>query len=1275
MKKKSSMNWYHQKQRFSLRKYHFGAASVLLGTALVFGGAQVSAEEVTTTGTAENTTLIANETENGEEGAPASEPSASSTTSTEENTSVAPAESGTTAVAEQPAAENSSATGEVVYLLSKDGLESAITSAKSQDLSTKTSDSAAVLLAAIEHAETVLATATSQAELDQAQADLVAAEAQLAEQVVEAESEAQPMMMARASATSSTTEQDAEKAALEAENAKLKADYDAAVAAYNAEVVRITADNAAKEAAYDAAYLNYVKEKAAYEATLAANLANAEAHKNEDGNLSEVHVQHLNFKDETDTVMTIEGGTFGWDQAENSGRGLKVGESLKVTYDGLDHSSYNGKKITKVVYTYDYLSDSNYDSATFSIASAPTTTVTVFHPGYTDSEVALKTEFYYEDGSKVIFDSNAPALISMSSLNSSGDVLGYEYFRDFSGKLIPISGSSVSENTNGRAYALNDNVSKANGSRFDMDEYDQVNSPNAWWASMAGLANSGDSISLIFGAKYSNSQWFGFNSDVKSANLVSNTAVEPTAPTYETLPTAPVEPTYRTIPTNLSYTPAGQTLTTGLNSQPYAGDAITNKGDLPRGTDYTWKTPVDTSTVGDKPATVVVTYPDGSVDEVDVTVKVVGTSATPTILPVDTDDTTVTGTVIPGATVTVTLPDGTTPSTTVNPDGTWSVPTAPLPAGTTVTATQTEPGKDPSDPASRPVTATTADKTALNDPALTPVTDLTSLTPAEKQAVKDEITKANPNLPTGTRIDVADDGTATVVYPDNSKDTLTPDKTVTPKDTSVPPTINPVKPGDTIIGGEGTPGGTVTVTLPDGNTVTVPVNPDGTWIAPITPAKPGDTYTGTQTEPGKKPSDPTSTTVPKTQADDFTPKGQDVPAKVGDTPKAEDGISNKGDLPSGTTYEWKDKPDTTTPGDKPATVVVTYPDGSKDEVPVTVKVTEPAKEDSVPPTINPVKPDDTTIGGEGTPGGTVTVTLPDGNTVTVPVNPDGTWTAPITPAKPGDTYTGTQTEPGKNPSDPTSVTVPKTQADDFTPKGQDVPAKVGDTPKAEDGISNKGDLPSGTTYEWKDKPDTTTPGDKPATVVVTYPDGSKDEVPVTVKVTEPAKEDSVPPTINPVNPGDTTIGGEGTPGGTVTVTLPDGNTVTVPVNPDGIWTAPITPAKPGDTYTGTQTEPGKNPSDPTSVTVPKTQADDFTPKGQDVPAKVGDTPKAEDGISNKGDLPSGTTYEWKDEPDTTTPGDKPATVVVTYPDGSKDEVPVTVKVTDPNKDTDGDGVT
>lgn len=56
----------HKEQRFSIRKYSCGAASVLIGCVLFMGGQAVSADEQATTGTIPEATQVgtANKTQN-----------------------------------------------------------------------------------------------------------------------------------------------------------------------------------------------------------------------------------------------------------------------------------------------------------------------------------------------------------------------------------------------------------------------------------------------------------------------------------------------------------------------------------------------------------------------------------------------------------------------------------------------------------------------------------------------------------------------------------------------------------------------------------------------------------------------------------------------------------------------------------------------------------------------------------------------------------------------------------------------------------------------------------------------------------------------------------------------------------------------------------------------------------------------------------------------------------------------------------------------------------
>ena len=249
-------------------------------------------------------------------------------------------------------------------------------------------------------------------------------------------------------------------------------------------------------------------------------------------------------------------------------------------------------------------------------------------------------------------------------------------------------------------------------------------------------------------------------------------------------------------------------------------------------------------------------------------------------------------------------------------------------------------------------------------------------------------------------------------------------------------------------------------------------------------------------------------------------------------------------------------------------------------------------------------------------------------------------------------------------TDTVTVTVTYGDASDvYNPIGQEIPVNKGSQPNAEDGIQNKNDLPQGTTYDWKTPVDTSTPGETTGTVVVTYPDGTKDEVEVKVNVID-ARTDTEKYTAQ---------------GGTVN--KPYGQTATA-----NEITAAVTTDAPQDkvqsiAVAGNIPTQGKNQpvavtvtyadgtTDTVTVTVTYGDASDvYNPIGQEIPVNKGSQPNAEDGIQNKNDLPQGTTYDWKTPVDTSTPGETTGTVIVTYPDGSKDEVEVKVNVIDPRTD-------
>ena len=1346
--KKKSMDWYKQQQRFSVRKYHFGAASVLLGTALVFGGAQVSADEVTAPATpsTESTTATSAETTTASEGAPA----------------VLTASEATPAVL--TASEASSSTE--ATSLDKGALQVALSHAKALDLSNKTSETVAILLAQIEHAQTVLNTATSQEELNQAVADLQAAQAQLADKPAQpvavspasvattpapavsttgSTPEATTPASVTASSTSSTTTpasastESSTSPTVSTRSRRTRRDTSASTPVNDGKVV-INKDNLTDYfSTFGVASYNQADNVVTLTPDVNNNTGVISLNTKIDGSSdfhldAEIHMANNRNHPGADGISfvfaPVNQGVLGYDGSSMGIGGLP--DALAFTLDyapnpgypsnyptirdrfhdkpdptadpsfgsgrfgGLARTDGNGyitvdsstaKPIDILEYGkyYPYMVDFNQTSKQLTVQYQGkiwqydmSSYLNDIQNKYGNVGLSLRIAAATGDASNLqtikvnSFTFTAAGIGRINYLNqntgnrivNSTDFLGLK--NEVKDVRTPANATNVTITSNGYTLvatdtskaptynATNGTVTLTSDNQFITYTYKDTQAPTITHTPdvTTGARNPMAPVVVNFADNSDNELDEAGNKVVTTISSVSGlptgVSYNPTTRTISGTPTTPgtYTPTvtvtdaagnsttdtfnFVVTPQSDEFTPVGQGVTVKHNEAPIAENGIANTSTLPTGTGYTWKTPVDTSTPGNKPGTVVVTYPDGTKDEVPVTVTV--TPQSDEFAPVGQDVPTKHGET-PSASDGISnkgdLPAGTTYD--------WKTPVDTTTSGDkpgTVVVTYPDGTKD-----EVPVTVKVKPQSDDYTPVGKDVPAKHGDTPSAASGIANK-----GDLPAGTTYDWKTPvdtttpgdkpGTVVVTYPDGTKDEVPVTVKVQPQADDYDPQAQPVS-----VDHGATP------KAEDGiaNKGTLPPGTTYDWKTPIDTSTPG-TKPGTVvvTYPdGTKDEVPVPVTVGE-EAALYTPVGQDVPAKHGETPAASQGIANRGTLPAGTTYDWKTPVDTSTPGDKPATVVVTYPDGSKDEVPVTVKVKPQSDE------FTPNGQDVPTKHGE-------TPNAADGiaNKGDLPAGTTYDWKTPVDTTTPGDKPgTVVVTYPdGTKDEVPVTVKV-KPQSDEFTPTGQDVPAKHGETPNATDGIANKGDLPAGTTYDWKTPVDTSTPGDKPGTVVVTYPDGTKDEVPVTVKV-KPQSDEFTPTGQDvPAKHGDTPNAADGI-----------SNKGDLPAGTTYDWKTPVDTTTPGDKPgTVVVTYPdGTKDEVPVTVKV-KPQSDEFTPVGKDVPAKHGDTPNAADGISNKGDLPAGTTYDWKTPVDTSTPGDKPGTVVVTYPDGTKDEVPVTVKV-------------
>ena len=220
---------------------------------------------------------------------------------------------------------------------------------------------------------------------------------------------------------------------------------------------------------------------------------------------------------------------------------------------------------------------------------------------------------------------------------------------------------------------------------------------------------------------------------------------------------------------------------------------------FPDGTKHEWVTKPDTDSTGKRTGVVKTTFPDGSTTTTTVSVTVEPNQS-------DKYEPKVPATKEPVAnTSSLTKDEQAKVQKNVEDANKGN-----FPAGTTVevgadgTATVTYPDNStdtiPGSDLVRPETE--ADKKTPKVPGTKePVANTSSLTETEKAKVQKNVEDANKgNFPDGTTVTVGDDGTATVTYPDGSKDTIPGDQLIQGQkgDTTDAGNITPTVPGDKV---------------------------------------------------------------------------------------------------------------------------------------------------------------------------------------------------------------------------------------------------------------------------------------------------------------------------------------------------------------------------------------------------------------------------------------------------------------------------------------------
>ena len=270
------------------------------------------------------------------------------------------------------------------------------------------------------------------------------------------------------------------------------------------------------------------------------DLAAAQTNTTKPGYLSKVVTQGLKFESEPNAHLSITGTTeFGqqdmpkamsYEEYISSGKTfsnnpvaaytttlsgrfvipkIEKGQTITATYTNLQNSSYNGKKITKVVYEV-----TNLNESTGIIGFAekdPTKGIYTFYNLSAPSRYGVKVRFYDEDDNLIQFNQDNPAILALTSLSKTILANGKtheEGITDYNFKPVKITGSYVEKQSDNRLAATTSTAGIT-------DSYDN---PDFYKTSIAGVTENGSVISFTMRrySEFDKGYWLAITSKLPS---------------------------------------------------------------------------------------------------------------------------------------------------------------------------------------------------------------------------------------------------------------------------------------------------------------------------------------------------------------------------------------------------------------------------------------------------------------------------------------------------------------------------------------------------------------------------------------------------------------------------------------------------------------------------------------------------------------------------------------------------------------------------------------